>query len=275
MRARTRLAVLAALGLLGLTGEASAGWFIEQVVTNGDDGRQQVFVQSDRMKTLVLEPNGQPGSAFIVDLEAETITTVDYRERSYTTGTMHDYVESVRRLRGAVGRQLAEMKKQLEAAMKDMPAEQRRAMEQVLQQRLGQADGGAQDCREREPELRRTSEVATIAGFQAIRHDLVTDGGAGSQVWLARGITAWRELDVQRLQRFVARMAAADGCGGGAGPAGGAGWRVVQEGYPVRVVDASGAVVEVVKAESRPIPAAEFQPPAGFVRKAWRGTPGG
>lgn len=276
MRARTLLAALIALGLLGLVGEASAGWFIEQVVKNGDDGRQQVFVESNRMKTLMLEPNAQPGSAFIVDLKAETITTVDYRERSYTSGTMDDYIDAVRTLRQTAGRQLAEMKKKMEAAMKDMPPEQRHAMEQMMRQHLGQADSGEQDCPERDLELRPTSQVATIAGFQATRHDLLMDGVLDSQVWLARGITAWREFDLQRLQRFMARMAAVDTCSpGSGGPAGAAAWRVVKEGYPVRVVDTSGAVVEVVKAESRPIPAAEFQPPAGFARKAWRGTPGG
>lgn len=268
--------MLLAGGLLVLAGEASAGWVIEQVLKNGDDGRQQVFVQADRMKTLLLAPDGQPGSAFIVDLKTETITTIDYQQRAYTTGTMNDYIDTVRSLRQSAGRQLAEMKKQMETAMKDMPPEQRRAMEQLLQQRLGQAGGDEQECREREAELRPTSQVATIAGFPATRHDLVTDGVATSQVWLARGLPAWREFDMQRLQQFMARMAAVEACSPGGGSlAGTAGWRVVTEGYPVRVVDSSGAVVEVVKAESRAISAAEFQPPPGFVRKAWRRMPGG
>jgi hypothetical protein len=38
------------------------------------------------------------------------------------------------------------------------------------------------------------------------------------------------------------------------------------------MVDRSGGggTVEVVKAESRTVPAAEFQPPAGFARKTFR-----
>ena len=48
-------------------------------------------------------------------------------------------------------------------------------------------------------------------------------------------------------------------------------WKLAAEGYAVRTVDhgaAGGAVVEVVKAESRNVPAAEFQPPAGFKRQS-------
>ena len=94
-------------------------------------------------------------------------------------------------------------------------------------------------------------------------------------MWIAPGITAWRELDAQKLARFAADMAKLAGCGAGARGGGllgaDASWQLTGEGYPVRSVHAgSGTTVEVVKAESRAVPASEFQPPPGFARKTLR-----
>src|SRR5438309_12051570 len=48
-------------------------------------------------------------------------------------------------------------------------------------------------------------------------------------------------------------------------------WKLAGEGYPVRTVYAgSGRTVEVVKAESRSVPATEFQAPPGFERNSLR-----
>ncbi len=56
-------------------------------------------------------------------------------------------------------------------------------------------------------EVRRTGQQATIAGYPAVRHDVLADGRLESEVWIARGITAWRELDPRRFERFTAEMA--------------------------------------------------------------------
>ena len=52
-------------GIVLWTGQASAGWIIEQVVKGeGEGGRQQVVLQANRMKTLMVDANGQPSAAF-------------------------------------------------------------------------------------------------------------------------------------------------------------------------------------------------------------------
>jgi len=53
-------------------------------------------------------------------------------------------------------------------------------------------------------------------------------------------------------------------------------WKLMKDGYPVRSVDKDGGdVTEVVKAESRSIGASEWEPPAGFARKALKEMMGG
>ena len=57
-------------GIFAWTGLASAGWVIDQAVKGkGDGGKQQVLLQSNQMKTLILGPDGTSRTAFILDLK--------------------------------------------------------------------------------------------------------------------------------------------------------------------------------------------------------------
>ena len=256
---RPATALALAIVLAWTTG-ASAGWVIDQTVKGAPDARQRVILQSNRMKTLVLEPDGKPGAAFIVDLNAETITQVDYAQKIYITTPMLEYVQAITAMQQSAARQMAEM-------LKNVPPELRPSVEETIRRQTG-AQAPGRECVAPKVELRPTAETATIAGFQAVRHDVLTDGKPDLQVWVARSLTAWRELDPQKFQHFASEMAKLAACGSGArGLGGDAAWRVASEGYPVRTIDPSGTTVEVRKAESRNVSAAEFKPPAGFARK--------
>ncbi len=262
--------VLCALSVPPATGHAEAGWIIDQASQGGADaGQQQVVLQANRMKTLVRGADGKPNTAFIVDLDAETITLVNYEERTYVTGTVEEYAQMI----GGARQAMAGAMKEMQEALKDAPPEQRRMIEQMMRSQPGQSRASTQDCPERRVELRRTGQSATIAGYQAIRHDLVVDGKPDSEIWTAAKITAWRELDPARLERFMTRMATM-GCHAtqGQGVFGSSSWRLSNEGYPVRTVDRSGhgGTIEVVKAENRAVAPSEFTPPPGFQRQTFR-----
>lgn len=245
------------------TGQASAGWVIEHAVKGGAvDSRYQVLLQANRMKTLIFGEGGDAVVAFITDLNAETITQVDYQERHYFTATLKEYVQT---FQGA----MAGAAKAMEEATKEMSPQERAMAQQMLPGLASQA------CREPKIEMRRSGQQATIAGYQAVRYDILIDGKPESELWIAKGLPAWRELDAQKLERFGAEMTKLAGCGSTEGRQGLLGddpsWKVANEGYPVRTVDKSGSGVttEVVKAESRTLPASEFRPPAGFARKTF------
>ena len=257
------------------TGQASAGWVIDQVVKGGGEGaRHQVLLQANRMKTLILGEDGTPSAAFILDLNAETITQVDYSGKHYITATVQEFGQMLQGVQQAVSGQMARMMKEMQEQMKDMPEAQRKMVEQMMRSRMPQAESSSQDCVEPKVELRKTGQQATIAGYPAVRYDVLADGKPESELWLASGIAAWREMDPQKLQRFASEMAKlAPRCDSVKGQHGfrrdDPAWKLASEGYPVRTVHRSdgGVTMEVVKAESRSIPAVEFQPPAGFARK--------
>jgi hypothetical protein len=261
------------------TSQASAGWVIDQVVKGvGEGGRQQVMLQANRMKTLMLGADGEPVTAFILDLNAQTITQVDYVKRQYTTTTVQEFGQMMQGVQQAVSEQMAKAMKQMQESMKDMPPEQQKMMEQMMRSQMPQTEAGPQDCPESKIELKKTGEQATIAGYPAVRYDVLIDGKPDSELWLAKGITAWREMDPQKLERFGSEMAKlAPRCGRAHGRFGLRGddpaWKLANEGYPVRTVHRSaggGVTVEVVKADTRLVPAAELQPPVGFAKKTLR-----
>ncbi len=292
---RSVLRPLACLFLVALfpAAEASAGWVIEQVVRSGsgaapgarESDRQILTMSANRMKTTMLDRAGKPTAAWIMDLEAQTLTSVDYEHRTAATGTVLDYAESLQAATHAVGGQMAEAMKQMQEAMKDMPPEQRQMVEQMMRQSMpggtpGSTAPSAEACREPKVEVRPTGQAARIADFQAIRYDVLEDGKFTQELWVSKDITAWREIDPKKLERFTREMTKAleglPGCGrerarqAGADPSNPA-WKLATEGYPVRTVDhgqGGGMVMEVVKAESRAVPVTEFQPPPGFKRQS-------
>ena len=265
-------------GIIVWSGQASAGWVIDQVMKGGGEGaRQQVLLQANRMKTLMLGEDGAPFAAFILDLNAETITQVDYKRKHYISTTVQKFGQMMQGVQQAMSGEMAEAMKQMQEQMKDMPPEQRKMMEEMMRPLMPKTGPAPQDCVEPKVELKKTGQQATIAGYPAVRYDVLADGKPESELWLASGIAAWREMDPQKLQRFASEMAKlVPRCGSVKGQHGfrrdDPAWKLASEGYPVRTVHRSdgGVTMEVVKAESRSIPAAEFQPPAGFVRKTLR-----
>ena len=248
------------ISVFAWTGQASAGWVIDEVVKGGDKGdKQQVVLQSNQMKVTMMD-SGKPVFVSIIDLNSQTITQVDYSERYFMTAPVKEFVQTM-------GNMMAGANKEMQEAMKGVPPEQRKMMEDMMRSQMG--SGGGKDCREPKTELWKTGQQATIAGYPAVRYDVMADGKLSSELWIAKGITAWNELDSKKLAQFGAEMAKLAGCGQGQQGLPGAdpSWKVANEGYPVRTVDKTRGTIEVVKAESRAVPAAEFQAPSGFKRK--------
>jgi hypothetical protein len=265
-------------GVLGSAGAATAGWVVEQTVQGAPEAsRQQILVQQNRIKTLSVGPDGRPSHAVILDLNADTITNVDYQRRQYVTATLQEYVQAMSGAAQASAGRMAESRKAMEEALKNVPPEQRKAMEQMLRQQAAQGPPGAADCAEPRREVRKTGQQATVAGYPAVRYEILADGQMESEVWMAPGLQVARELDAKKLEQFTTALAkAAPICPGrAAGPGGDPTWKLISEGFPVRTRvggggPGGGVAVEVVKAENRPVGAGEFQPPGGFARKTLR-----
>jgi hypothetical protein len=250
------------------TSQASAGWVIDQVAKGqGRESKQeQLAMQANQMKTVTLNPDGTPSMAFILDLNSETVTQVNYRDRSYTTAKVQEYAQIIQ---GPLKKATPSM----DEALKDVPAEQRQMVEKMMRSRMPQASAKPEDCPEAKIEMRKTGQKATVAGYPALGYEMLADGKKESELWIAKDITAWKELDPKKLERLMTELTmATPGCGPSQDRHPGFGknkaWKLASEGYAVKTTDPSGAnTVEVTKAETRKLPASEFQPPAEFAAK--------
>lgn len=254
------------ISVFAWTGQALAGWVIEAAIEEG--GWEQVALQANRIKTTEFGKDGKPVEATIMDLNAQTITHVDYKERHYYTTTVQELVQMMQKAQ----QMASEAMKQWQEELKGKSPEERKMMEQMMQQMMPGPTSKA--CQEPHIEVRKTSQQATIAGYPTVRYDVLADGKLESELWIAKGITAWQELDSKKLERFSAEMTKAAACGPAKGEGFGAdpSWKLANEGYPVREVAVDqkgrrGVTKEVVEVERRTIPTAEFQPPSDFTRK--------
>ena len=270
------------------TAPASAGWVIDQVMKSGgdDNNRQRLFLQQNRLKTLVME-GANVTNAVVMDLDAQTITQIDYKQRAYTTATAAEYAALMRQgfeKMGEAAGQMQSQMKELEEQLKNLPPEQRRQIEAMMKQAQGAQRSPAQpqtkpeDCAPDKVDVKRTGKSITVAGYEASGYQVFTNGKLDSEVWIAPAITAAREIDPQKLERMMKEMMKAlphcppRGQMFGADPM----WKLMKDGYPVRSVDKDGgSVIEVVKAESRSLGASEFQAPTGFARKTLQEMMGG
>src|SRR4051812_37385819 len=89
-------AIAMAVAVLTAATPATAGWVIDEVVKAGSDdkGRQQLFLQSNRLKTVTLDGT-RVTEAVVMDLDAQTITQIDYKDRTYTMATAKEYAEAM------------------------------------------------------------------------------------------------------------------------------------------------------------------------------------
>ena len=278
------LAVLAAA-----TTPASAGWVIDQVARAGgadDRHRQRLFLQQNRLKTVIMD-GANVTNAVVMDLDAQTITQIDYKERTFTTATAAEYAAMMRQGFEKMGEAVAQMPahlKEMEEQLKSLPPEQRRHIEAMLRQaqaaqrQQAAPAAKAEDCVPDKVEVKRTGSTVTVAGYEAAGYQVFANGKLDAEVWIAPGIAAAREIDPQKLERMMREMMKAmpqcppRGQMFGADPM----WKLMKDGYPVRSVDKNGGgVIEVVKAESRSLGATEFQAPAGFARKTLKEMMGG
>ena len=91
MRALKTVVVLTALAVAT---PAWAGWVIDETTKGASDdkSRQRMFLQSNRLKAVTYEGT-RATEAMVMDLDAQTITQIDYKDRIYVTATAREFGE--------------------------------------------------------------------------------------------------------------------------------------------------------------------------------------
>lgn len=255
---------------LGMPKMASAGWMIEQIeyANLGAEGTRTLqYISKNRLKTV------GDGNTFIMDFAKNLFIATDQENRVYWSGTVDAYVQEVKTFQQA-SNDLA--REQMEEAMKEMPPDQRKSVEDLLHQmRSSNASSPPQPAAKRPAvKIEPTTETATIAGQQATKIMVYADGKPYQEVWLAKGLTLKADLDLKRLRGLQAQLTQAimaDIPNRQAVEEDPAYEQLLEQGYPIKIVELGEggepeSVTEVVRLNKRDIPDREFQVPEGYRR---------
>jgi hypothetical protein len=249
---------------------ASAGWVIEQIeyANLGAEGiGTRQYIAKNRLKTV------GDGNTFIMDFAKNQFIATDEENRVYWSGTVDEYVREVTSFQQAAS-DLARV--QMEAAMKEMPPDQRKGMEDLLQQMRGANPSLPPVPAAKQPVVRveSTAETAMMAGHQATKMMVYADGKPYQEVWIAKGLTLKNDLDLKRLKGLQAKLTQAIMLNFPSrqtveeDPAYD---RLLEQGYPLKIVELGEggepeSVTEVVRIDKRDVPEREFQVPDGYRR---------
>ena len=137
--------------LLGLAVTVEAGWIMQE--KEGD----QTLISKGRLKSSA------DNISWILDGPGNKVYFIDGHEKTYATGTVEDYCGATAAL--------------VEQTMKNLPAEQRKSMEQMMKKDnaearhtvsvMGAGDGGR------------------VAGLKTVKYKVEVDGELYEEIWLA------------------------------------------------------------------------------------------
>jgi Domain of unknown function (DUF4412) len=255
---------------LGMPMIASAGWVIEQIeyANLGAEGTRTLqYISKNRLKTV------GDGNTFIMDFAKNLFIATDQENRVYWSGTVDAYVHEVKTFQQAAN-DLA--RQQMEEAMKEMPPDQRKSVEDLLQQMPSANASSLSQPAAKRPAVKvePTTETTTIAGHQATKIIVYADGKPYQEVWLVKGLTLKADLDLKRLRGLQAQLTQAimaDIHSRQAVEEDPVYEQLLEQGYPIKIVELGEggepeSVTEVIRIDKRDVPEREFHVPEGYRR---------
>jgi hypothetical protein len=219
--------------LLGVAVTVEAGWMMQE--KEGD----QALISKGRLKSSA------NNIAWILDGPDNKVYFVDGHEKTYATGTVEDYCGATADL--------------VEQTMKNLPAEQRKTLEQMMKKDnearhtvtvMGAGDGGS------------------VAGLKTVKYKVEVDGELYEEIWLATDSDLLNEFKSLKplLRKF---SACASTFGTEFTPENSPEYlQLMDRGVEVKsIAYADGSpepVTNVVKLEKKDLPEAEFSVPRDY-----------
>jgi hypothetical protein len=261
--------VLWAIGL-GIPMIAGAGWVIEQIeyANLGAEGTKTLqYISKNRLKMV------GDGNTFVMDFAKNLFIAADQEHRVYWSGTVDTYLQEVKTFQQAAN-DLA--RAQMVEAMKEMPLDQRKTMEDLLQQMPSANASSPSVPVGKRPgvTIEPTPETAMLAGHHTSKIMVYADGKPYQEVWLAHDLTMKADLDLKRLRGLQAQLTQAIMANIPSRQSveeDPAYTQLLEQGYPIKIVELgeggeAESVTEVVRIDKRDISEREFQAPEGYRR---------
>lgn len=137
--------------LLGLAVTVEAGWIMQE--TEGD----QTLISKGRLKSSA------DNISWILDGPGNTVYFIDGHEKTYATGTVEDYCGATAAM--------------VEQTMKNLPAEQRKMLEQMMKKENEEARHSVS--------VTAAGDGGMVAGLKTAKYKVEVDGELYEEIWLA------------------------------------------------------------------------------------------
>jgi hypothetical protein len=247
MNQRMRMVILFAL--LTLTSAVFAqGLYYESVMSGGmasnDPRPSHTYLMPKMMKTV----SAEGGTIMIIRVDQETMFSIDMNAKTYWEMTFTEMEQAMKGASAKMDAQMAKLREQL----KNMPEEQRKAMEQRM--------GGMLSTSDAPVTMTATGEQKKISGFSCTKFEAKQGEKSLMSIWTTKDVKAFDGLrkDYQALTNRLRSM----------NPGIVKGLTVAMatvEGFPMET-DFGPMTNVVTKIESRATGIAEFTVPAGLTK---------
>jgi hypothetical protein len=245
-----RLVIITVLILTALTLTFGQGLYWESTSTISVMGDKTTHSMTWYMPGMIKQQSPDEHLTTLILLDKQLIITANDKDKTYTEMTFEEMEASMKRVGGI----LDEKMKKMEEAMKDMPEEQRKMVQQMMGGKLpGNAKGGAIEVK------KGTSK--TVSGFACTEYQVTKDGNDFMTVWATKDV---KEYDATKkdLREFSNRMAAMIPM---VGTSVAEGMKKI-EGFPIQMEIDGKMKTIVTKLEKRTTPAKDFEIPTGYTK---------
>ena len=173
---------------------------------------------------------------------------------------------------GEISQRLSALEAQMQEALKDVPADQRAMMEEMMRQRMPQAGAAAPSI-----EVRKAGEKGDQNGYPSERFELYRDGELTKTVW----VTDWNNVDgsqeaaaaFESMGEFIAKIQDAMPDFAKSSSVGSNAYEHLEElgGFPVVTLDHDGngsvtAETRLISSKEESVDSASFEAPASYQR---------
>jgi hypothetical protein len=262
--------ILLILLFLFLSTRAWAGWVIERViystpVPSGEASVQKIkstfYFSKNMLKSL------QGNSGIILNFNINQIVAFNPAKRLYWIGRIDDYINEVKR-------SVAQSIMSIEGTLKNISPERRKAIEEEMKKQGIKIPGEANRSDKKvEVKIERTPDKQNIAGYDATKYNIYTDGVLYQEIWFSEDLDVYKEIDMKKMKDFQSRVTETLSSlysGKDASVESNLEYqKTFERGYPLKTVQFPGynqAIIEVTSAKETEIVDNEFEIMKGFSR---------
>lgn len=262
------ISLFLALVFLCFSSSVRAGWIIEQVIysvatSSKESSKQKIkskfYFSKNRVKSL------QGNSEIVINYNTNQIFVVDLSRKLYWGDTIDDYINEIKS-------SVAQSRKNIEESLKNMPPEQRKAVEEEMKKQGLRLPGEAkQSDIKAQVRIEKTPDKQNVAGYDATKYKIYTDGVVYQEIWVSDEVSVYKDIDMNKMNDFQNRvnetLSSLYSGKGGSVESSLEYQKLLEKGYPLKTVQVVGqnkGIIEVVDAKEAEIGNSEFEVMKGF-----------